>query len=131
VALTPVVGLAVDVDIIRTADRLHASYFKYFVDQLAAIDTPMGKLVDHGVAVWTNQVGNGAHSFNNIPFVGVGSAGGYLATGKFVQLSGKITTNLLLNTLANAAGLRKAGGAPVDDFGDTSLVKGVIPEMVA
>ncbi len=112
------------------ADHLHAGFFKYFVDQLAAIDTPTGKLIDQGVAVWTNQVASGNHSYTNVPFILAGSAGGYLKTGAFVQVAGK-GTNLMLNTLLNAAGLRKANGQPVDDFGDPSLAKGVIAEMLA
>lgn len=37
----------------------------------------------------------------------------------------------MLNTLISAAGVRKSGGAPVDDFGDTSLAKGVVDEIIA
>jgi hypothetical protein len=112
------------------ADHLHAGFFKYFLDQLAAIDTPTGKLIDQGTSVWTNQVANGNHSYTNVPFILAGSASGYLKTGAFLQLAGK-NTNLMLNTLLNAAGLRKPNGQPVDDFGDPSLAKGVISEMLA
>lgn len=43
----------------------------------------------------------------------------------------KYRTNRMLNTLISAAGVRKSGGAPVDDFGDTSLAKGVVDEIIA
>ena len=38
---------------------------------------------------------------------------------------------LMLNTLLNAAGVRKTGGAVVDDFGDVSLAKGVATPLIA
>jgi hypothetical protein len=37
----------------------------------------------------------------------------------------------MLNTLLTAAGVTKDGGAPTDDFGDTSLPKGIFSELLA
>jgi hypothetical protein len=34
-----------------------------------------------------------------------------------------------LNTIAAAVGCKNAAGAPLDDFGDSSLPKGNIPQM--
>jgi hypothetical protein len=113
-------------------DFLHMRYFKGLLDQLAAINTPTGTLLDAGATVWTNQVATGNHVFENIPWVIAGTAGGYLKTGQFFDVSAKkYRTNRMLNTLINAAGVRKAGGAPVDDFGDASLAKGVVDELIA
>ena len=39
--------------------------------------------------------------------------------------------NKTLNTLLQAAGVTKTGGAPYDDLGDPSLPKGIFPEMKA
>jgi hypothetical protein len=36
-----------------------------------------------------------------------------------------------LNTIITAAGVRTASGAPIEDFGDASLAKGLIPSLVA
>lgn len=104
-------------------DHMHAQLFKGLLDRLAAIDTPTGKLIDNGVTVWTNQVGNGAHSYQNIPWVLAGSANNYFKTGQFVQVN--YQTNRMLNTLLTAVGV------PSDAFGATSLAKGIIPEIVA
>lgn len=113
-------------------DFMHQGYFKAMLDQLAATSTPTGALIDAGVTIWTNQVGNGNHSFSNIPWILAGSAGGYLKTGQFVDVTSKsYKTNRMLNVLANAAGVRKTGGAAVDDFGDTSLTKGTVTEILA
>jgi hypothetical protein len=52
--------------------------------------------------------------------------------GQYFDVSGKgYMTNRMLNVLANAAGARKTGGAAVDDFGDPSLTKGLVTEIVA
>lgn len=120
-------------------DRVYASHFKYFLDKIRDIDTPHGKLIDQGAFVWTNQIANGKyHSMRDAPWVIVGNARGYLKSGQFINFSafrdgdGKrhIKNNRILNTLLNAAGVRKAGGAPVDDFGDPELTKGILPEIV-
>ena len=79
----------------------------------------------------TNQIANGRHSFNKIPWIlSVGKNTTYLKKGQFLDI-GSATTNQMLNTLLNAAGVRKSGGAVVDDFGDSSLAKGVISAIVA
>ena len=102
------------------------------LDQLAAISTPSGTLLDAGTTVWTNQVANGNHSFTNVPWILAGTAGGYLKTGQFHDVSAKkYLTNRMLNTLLSATGVRKTGNAPVDNFGDASLAVGVIDELHA
>lgn len=113
-------------------DRIHLQIFKEFLDQLAAVETPSGPLIDAGVTVWTNQVGNGAHSFQNIPWILAGSAGGFLRTGHFADVGDRsYQTNRMLNTLASAAGVRTAEGAPLSDFGDPDLAPGVVDEAIA
>lgn len=113
-------------------DFMHQGYFKAMLDQLAATTTPTGALIDAGVTVWTNQCASGNHSFVNVPWILAGRAGGYLKVGQYVDVSGKsYMTNRMLNVLANAAGVRKTGGAIVDDFGDPGLTKGVVTEIVA
>src|SRR5438105_8646741 len=83
-------------------------------------------------AVWLNSNGNGPpHDVGNVPHIVAGGAGGFLKTGNFLNFTTRVKNNKFLNTIATAAGARKAGGMPVDDFGDPSLPGGLISEMVA
>lgn len=112
------------------ADFAHMRHFRGMLDQLAGIATPTGTLLDAGLTVWTNQVANGNHSFTNVPWLLAGTAGGFLKTGQFLDVTAKkYQTQHMLNTLVSAAGVRKAGGAPTDDFGDASLAGGVLSEL--
>jgi len=128
--------------IISGADLLHhqvdlqfADAFKYLLDRLAAYQMPDGKrLIEHGVSVWYNDLGNGpAHSARHVPFVLAGSCNGFLKQGLSIEASGGTTPNhhRLLNTLGSAVGLRNAAGGYLDDFGDPSLPKGVLSELIA
>ncbi|MES1184728.1 MAG: hypothetical protein ABUL60_13015 [Myxococcales bacterium] len=107
-------------------------HFRGMLDQLAAISTPTGALLDAGLTVWTNQVANGNHSFSNVPWLLAGAAGGFLKTGQFLDVSAKkYQTQHMLNTVLGAVGVRKASGDLVDDFGDSSLPGGVLNELHA
>ncbi len=118
-------------------DRIKMRQFKYFLDKLASYSTPEGSLLDIGYAVWMNQVGTGNHNFHNIPYLIAGKARGFFKTGQYFSASGSldsspknnVNNNKLLNTFINAFGLRKAGGAPVDDFGDVSLETGALSQI--
>ena len=50
-----------------------------------------------------------------------GTAGDYSVSG----------VNKMLNTLLTATGVTKAGGAPTDDFGEASLPKGILSDLLA
>jgi hypothetical protein len=117
-------------------DRHFAKMFKYLLDKLAAYELPSGKaLLDSGVAVWYNDNGNGpAHSAKQVPFIIAGGANGFLKQGQYVRIPGDGETpnhNRLLNTIGSAVGLRNAAGEYLDDFGDPSLAKGVVSELIA
>ncbi|MEN9580581.1 MAG: hypothetical protein RJA70_3590 [Pseudomonadota bacterium] len=111
-------------------DRLRLGQFKKFLDTLAAYDTPEGNLLDTGFVVYTNQQATGSHSYKNVPYVIAGTARGFFPGGRFVDVGGK-SNNLILNTLASAAGARNDAGNYVDDLGDPSLPKGLISELMA
>src|SRR6266545_2111973 len=102
-------------------------------------------LMDQGVTIWTNQCATGAHLFSNIPWIQAGTANGFFKQGQYVvvgtgaqpggsqdgragdaSMSG---VNKMLNTLLQAAGVTKTGGAVYDDFGDATLPKGIFTEM--
>jgi hypothetical protein len=114
----------------RQIDRLHMTDFLYMLDRLESISTPTGSLIDQGITVWTNQMATGWHMHDNQPFVIAGSGAGYLDVGRYVDAGG-VVLNRMLNTLLNAAGLRAAGGSPIEDFGEPSLEPGQISELIA
>jgi len=128
-------------------DRMMLNYYKYLLDTVSQYTTPTGPLFDQGVTIYCNQVATGAHSFSNIPWIQAGSANGYFKQGQYVVVGtgaqpagsqdGKAGdpsvsgVNKVLNTLLTAAGVTKSGGGPTDNFGDSSLPKGLLTEMVA
>lgn len=114
-------------------DRQFAQTFRHLLDRLSAYDMPDGqRLLDHGVAVWYNDNGNGpGHSSRNVPFVLAGSCNGFLRQGMYVEAVGDRTHKQMLNTIGSAVGLRNASGEHLDDFGDPSLPGGVLSELLA
>lgn len=111
-------------------DREHGKLFLHLLQRLNMYSTDAGTLLDDSVAVWCNDLGTGVgHSYNNIPWVCAGSAGGFLKTGLYVD-AGDVTHNKFHNTILSAVGLTNAEGNFVDDFGDPSLEPGVIDAMV-
>jgi hypothetical protein len=118
------------VELHHQIDRIHARYFKHLLDKLSAYTLPGGgNLLDSSVNLWVNSVADGPpHSGNNIPHVIAGNAGGFLKTGIHLKTTGY--TSKVLSTLASAAGVRKADGSLVDNFGDP-MSTGLITEIVA
>lgn len=115
----------------RRVNVIQANRFKYLLTRLAEQTTPYGSLLDESVAAWTNQIGTGNHSYRNIPWVMAGGAGGTLKRGVYLDLpSGGVTSNKFLNALGTALGLRNGAGGALDDFGDPSLPKGILSEIL-
>jgi hypothetical protein len=107
-------------------DRLHLKIFARLLDKMDEYG-----ILDGSVVVHTNELGDGAnHTALDLPWIIAGRGDGLLATGKYVH-AGNVTHNLLLNTLISATGMRNADGEPIDDFGDPSLDRGLIPAMLA
>lgn len=123
----PIVGA---VDLHHKIDRIHARLFKHLCDKLAAYDLGSGSLLDFGVAVWLNDLSNKYHSYQDVPYVLVGSANGYLKTGQYLDVGG-VDNNKLLSTIGAACGCKNGAGGPLDDFGDPSLEKGQLAEIMA
>jgi len=135
------------IDFHNYLDRMMLNYYKYLLDTVSQYSTPTGPLLDQGVTIYTNQCATGAHSFSNIPWIQAGTANGYFKQGQYVVIgSGQQPggsqdgkggdpsvsgVNKVLNNLLTAAGVTKTGGAPTDDFGDPSLSKGLVTEMLA
>ena len=116
-------------------DRQFARTFRYLLDRLAEYQFDSGSLLDQGMAVWYNDLGNGpAHARTNCPFIVAGSAGGQLRQGTYLQLDGndrKVENHArLLNTLGGAVGLRAPSGEWISDFGDPSLDRTPLSELL-
>lgn len=113
-------------------DQIHARLFLYLLDKLDAVQLTSGTLLDAGVTVWLNDLGEKFHSYDRVPHILAGSAKGYLKTGQFLDFgSSQLTNNLILNTIGAAVGCKNAMGGPLDDFGDPSLPTGLIPQLIA
>jgi len=120
----------------HAVDLQFAESFRYLIEKLEQYQVPGGSLLDAGMALWFNDLGNGpAHSAKNCPWVIAGSAGGFLKQGRFIRASGGSTGAVnharLLNTIGSAAGLRKPNGDLIDDFGDPSLARDPLSELLA
>lgn len=113
------------VDMHAAIDRLRMDTFKHLLDRWASYSTPAGPMFDNAFALWTNHIADGRlHSFNNVPVLIAGNAGGFLRNGVYVDAGGT-TNNRLLNTLLTA------GGLPTENFGDAELTPGLIDGLVA
>jgi hypothetical protein len=118
------------VEVHTEIDRLRMLTFKHLLDRFSSYGTPNGNLLDASFALWTSHVAVGpSHSFNNLPIIIAGSAGGFLRQGQYVDAGG-VGNNRLLNTLITANGVRRNGG-PVEDFGSPDLEGGLIDGIVA
>jgi hypothetical protein len=100
-------------------DGYYYSQVAYLAQQLDATMESGGTALDHSVIGVTNDMNEGAeHYVGRLPFVLIGSAGGYFKTGRVVKLGtwvGKTGTywktdsgiahNQMLATIANALGI--------------------------
>ncbi|MBL9028588.1 MAG: DUF1552 domain-containing protein [Myxococcales bacterium] len=120
-----------DADILHhKIDRKLLGLFKYLLDKLASYPMPSGSLLDCGVAVYTNDLSNKWHSYDDVPYILAGSCGGALKTGLYVDAGG-VANNKVLSTIGAAVGCKNGGGDPLDDFGDSSLPTGRIDSIVS
>ncbi len=121
---------------IPNADILHhkidmklMGIFGYLCDKLAEYELPNGTLLDYGVCCYTSDLSNKYHGYNNVPYILAGTAGGFLKTGVYVD-AGDVDNNKILNTIGAAVGCKNGAGDPLDDFGDSSLAKGLVDGIV-
>jgi hypothetical protein len=117
-------------------DKVFGQLFGYLIEQLSSYTTPTGTLLDEGVSIWLSDVSTGDHSGNNLPYVLAGSAGGFLKAGQYVDAAAGsgddyLPHNRFLNTIGAAVGCKNESGAPLDDFGDASLPKGLVDAILA
>jgi hypothetical protein len=97
--------------------RWYAEQIAYLARQLAAVTEGDRTILDNTVMVWGNELSLGnSHSHSEIPFMLLGSAGGRLRTGRYLQFGSQPHNRLLVSLLqvmgveATAFGHREFGG---------------------
>lgn len=131
-----------DGTVISNADVLHsyvdrhfARTFRHLLDRLSEYTMPSGgTLLDAGICAWLNDLGNGpGHSNYNVPWIIAGSAGGFFKQGEYIRVGRdrEITHTRLLNTIGTAVGLRERDGGALQSFGDSSLPRTILTELMA
>lgn len=112
-------------------DRMFLQTFKHMLDRLKEYD-----IYDQSICYWTNDLaagpphsGGGQYSPQPLPQIIAGKAAGALRGGRYIDAGG-VFHNRLLSTILAAAGARNANGSTID-FGDASLAKGVMSDLLA
>jgi hypothetical protein len=80
--------------------RWYAEQIAYLARQLAAVTEGDRTMLDNTVMVWGNELSLGnSHSHKEIPFMLLGSAGGRLRTGRYLQFGAQPHNRLLISLL--------------------------------
>jgi hypothetical protein len=115
-----------DSDATATAElvRLYTFYsqkFAYLLDKLDSIVEGNGTVLDNTLVVWGSEIGKGNnHSFEKIPFVLAGGAGGRVKPGRVMQLA-NVDHSRLLVSMCNLMGLPNVQTFGKNDVGQGPL----------
>jgi hypothetical protein len=105
----------------------YSQQLAYFAQKL--YDTPDvdgSRVLDNTTIVWVSEISEGPnHSFENMPYVLLGSAGGALKTGEFFDFQNKRAHNDLFITLGQAMGVPN-----FTTFGDPAHVQGPLSTLL-
>lgn len=103
----------------------YAEMFGKFLAKLDAVPEANGTMLDNSLIIWGSEIGKGnSHSFERIPFVVAGGAGGKLKTGRYLQYD-KVEHNRLLVSAAQLMGV-----AEMSKFGATDVGSGGLSGLV-
>lgn len=103
----------------------YSEMFAKFLAKLDAVPEGNGSLLDNSLIIWGSELGKGnTHSFERIPFVVAGGAGGKLKTGRYLQYD-KVEHNRLLVSAAQLM-----GAAEMSKFGATDVGSGGLSGFV-
>ena len=81
------------------------------VSKLAAVPEGSGTVLDNTVILVCNDMSEGSfHDVRNIPYVLIGSGGGFFKTGRMVTLPTNVPNNHLLTSIAHALGMTTVTG---------------------
>jgi Protein of unknown function (DUF1552) len=88
-------------------NRWYCEQFTYLIEKMDAVQEGNGKtMLDNSLVIWTDGLGKGNnHTRKNIPWVLAGSAGGYMPTGRYMDMGSKPHNHLLVDIL-RAMGLK-------------------------
>ena len=103
-------------------DRWHAEQLAYLLGKLDAAKEGAASVLDNALVLWVNGLAKGNfHSHGPTPpqpVVTAGSAGGALATGRYITVARGLNTNNLYVSCLNAMGI------PATTFGNPAHCKG-------
>jgi hypothetical protein len=103
----------------------YADRFAYFLDLLDGLPEGDGTVLDNSIVVWGSELGKGnTHSFENVPFVVAGGAGGRLAGGRYLEYD-TVDHNRLLVSICHLMGYED-----VESFGATDVGSGPLAGLV-
>lgn len=111
-------------------DRWYGTQLQYLLQRLDSYTEGSGTVLDNSVVVWMNELSDGReHNFMDLPYVMIGSCGGYFKTGEYIKLTSQQNLkndvdaphNKLLTTILNAVGVTNDDGGPIEDFGDPAF----------
>jgi hypothetical protein len=107
-------------------NRWYMTELAKFIELLTAMpDTNGTSVMDNTLILVVNELAHGSlHSWQNMPFFLVGSAGGYFKTGRYLTFDSKYHNDLLVSVL-------NAMGAPDTTFGKAELCTGPLPGLTA
>ncbi len=112
-------------DKITRIERWYAGQLASLIEKLKAIPEGDGSVFDNTLILWVNELGKGnTHSRKDAPYVLAGSAGGALATGRYLRFEGDRPHNELLVSLLQAMGL------PDETFGNPDWCSGPLPGLL-
>ncbi len=112
-------------DALTNRAEWHAGEIAYFLDRLAEIPEGDGTVRDNTLVVWASEVSQGnSHSLNNIPYLLVGTLGGTLRGGQFLNYESASNCDLLHAIL-------QAYGIEQETFGHPEHATGVLSGLLA
>jgi hypothetical protein len=131
-------GLSHDVlsgtgDVVPNVEAKLVAINQWYMKQLAAFvqllrdmpDADGTTVMDNTLILVVNELSHGSlHSWQNMPFFLVGSAGGYFKTGRYLTFDNKYHNDLLVSVL-NAMGVEQTS------FGRAELCKGPLAGLTA
>jgi hypothetical protein len=111
-----------------TAKEEMSTIYHWYSQQVAAFLTMLdsipegdGTVLDNTLVIWGSEIGRGRdHSFEQIPFVLAGGAGGAIPMGRFLQYPG-VEHNRLLVSACQAMGLTETLAFGATDLGNGPL----------
>jgi hypothetical protein len=110
-----------------TINRWHAEQVAYLVGELASRREVDGSfMLDNTLLLWGNEIGVGnTHTYENIPWLIAGGAGGALRTGRYLQYGDRPHNDLLVS-VCHAMGM-----TDVASFGIPGVCTGPLENLAA